>query len=193
MCGGEVPSAGIGTGIGRVCGRECMIVANDATAKGGTYYPLTVKKHLRTQKIAQQDNLPCIYLVDSGEANLPSQDEVFANCEGRDDERAGLVAHGDAVQSGELVRDQVVERDPALLAIVARVRPPRVDGADRPTKRSPSAEATSPPPQAWASGIRFGRRPRWRLTGSGSRPGYSSCAPNSAAIGAARGHPVPLN
>ncbi|MBV8574227.1 MAG: methylcrotonoyl-CoA carboxylase, partial [Acetobacteraceae bacterium] len=77
MYGGEVPSAGIITGIGRVSGRECMIVANDATVKGGTYFPITVKKHLRAQEIAQQNRLPCIYLVDSGGANLPNQDEVF--------------------------------------------------------------------------------------------------------------------
>ncbi|MCP1674686.1 3-methylcrotonyl-CoA carboxylase beta subunit [Natronocella acetinitrilica] len=77
MYGGEVPSAGIITGIGRIAGRECMIVTNDATVKGGTYYPITVKKHLRAQEIAQQNHLPCIYLVDSGGANLPSQDEVF--------------------------------------------------------------------------------------------------------------------
>ncbi len=73
----EVPSSGIITGIGRVSGRECMIVANDATVKGGTYYPVTVKKHLRAQEVAQQNHLPCIYLVDSGGANLPNQDEVF--------------------------------------------------------------------------------------------------------------------
>jgi 3-methylcrotonyl-CoA carboxylase beta subunit len=73
----DVPSAGIVTGIGRVCGTECMIVANDATVKGGTYYPLTVKKHLRAQEIAEQNRLPCIYLVDSGGAFLPRQDEVF--------------------------------------------------------------------------------------------------------------------
>jgi 3-methylcrotonyl-CoA carboxylase beta subunit len=77
MYGGEVPSAGIITGIGRVEGRECMIVANDATVKGGSYFPLTVKKHLRAQEIAEQNRLPCLYLVDSGGANLPSQDEVF--------------------------------------------------------------------------------------------------------------------
>ncbi|GAA3546927.1 carboxyl transferase domain-containing protein [Zobellella aerophila] len=73
----EVPAAGIITGIGRVSGIECMIVANDATVKGGTYYPLTVKKHLRAQEIAEQNRLPCLYLVDSGGANLPRQDEVF--------------------------------------------------------------------------------------------------------------------
>jgi len=72
-----VNSGGIVTGIGRVQGVECMIVANDATVKGGTYYPITVKKHLRAQEIAQQNKLPCIYLVDSGGANLPNQDEVF--------------------------------------------------------------------------------------------------------------------
>jgi 3-methylcrotonyl-CoA carboxylase beta subunit len=71
------PGAGLITGIGRVSGVECLIVCNDATVKGGTYYPLTVKKHLRAQEIAQQNRLPCIYLVDSGGANLPNQDEVF--------------------------------------------------------------------------------------------------------------------
>ena len=75
--GGEVPAAGIVTGIGRVAGRECMVVANDATVKGGTYYPLTVKKHLRAQEVAAENRLPCIYLVDSGGAFLPAQDEVF--------------------------------------------------------------------------------------------------------------------
>ena len=77
MYGDEVPSAGVITGIGPVNGVECMIVANDATVKGGSYYPLTVKKHLRAQEIALQNRLPCIYLVDSGGANLPTQDDVF--------------------------------------------------------------------------------------------------------------------
>jgi 3-methylcrotonyl-CoA carboxylase beta subunit len=77
----NVPAASIITGIGRVSGQECMIVANDATVKGGTYYPLTVKKHLRAQEIAAQNNLPCIYLVDSGGAFLPLQDEVFPDKE----------------------------------------------------------------------------------------------------------------
>ncbi|WMC11109.1 carboxyl transferase domain-containing protein [Oceanimonas pelagia] len=76
-----VPAAGIITGIGRVQGVECMIVANDATVKGGTYYPLTVKKHLRAQAIAERCRLPCLYLVDSGGAHLPSQDEVFPDRE----------------------------------------------------------------------------------------------------------------
>jgi 3-methylcrotonyl-CoA carboxylase beta subunit len=75
--GETIPSAGVVTGIGRVSGQECMIVANDATVKGGTYYPITVKKHLRAQEIANENNLPCIYLVDSGGAFLPKQDEVF--------------------------------------------------------------------------------------------------------------------
>ena len=76
-----IHAAGIITGIGRVSGRECLIVAHDATVKGGTYYPMTVKKHLRAQEIALQNRLPCIYLVDSGGANLPSQDEVFPDRE----------------------------------------------------------------------------------------------------------------
>jgi 3-methylcrotonyl-CoA carboxylase beta subunit len=77
MYGGEAPGAGIITGVGRVAGRECVIVANDATVKGGTYYPLTVAKHLRAQEIAAANRLPCLYLVDSGGAYLPAQDEVF--------------------------------------------------------------------------------------------------------------------
>jgi 3-methylcrotonyl-CoA carboxylase beta subunit len=77
MYDGEVPGAGIIAGIGRVSGRQVMIVCNDATVKGGTYYPLTVKKHLRAQEIAEQNRLPCVYLVDSGGANLPHQAEVF--------------------------------------------------------------------------------------------------------------------
>ena len=77
MYNNDAPSAGVIVGIGRVSGVDCMIVCNDATVKGGTYYPMTVKKHLRAQEIAQQNRLPCIYLVDSGGANLPNQDEVF--------------------------------------------------------------------------------------------------------------------
>ena len=79
--GDDVPAGGIITGIGPVEGVECVIVANDATVKGGTYYPLTVKKHLRAQEIARENNLPCIYLVDSGGAFLPRQDEVFPDKE----------------------------------------------------------------------------------------------------------------
>ncbi|MGH6771250.1 MAG: carboxyl transferase domain-containing protein [Xanthobacteraceae bacterium] len=77
MYGGDVASAGIVTGVGRVSGHDCVIVANDATIKGGTYYPVTVKKHLRAQEIARDNHLPCIYLVDSGGAFLPMQDEIF--------------------------------------------------------------------------------------------------------------------
>lgn len=77
----DLPAAGVIAGIGQVEGRDCMILCNDATVKGGTYYPLTVKKHLRAQEIAEENNLPCIYLVDSGGANLPNQDEVFADKE----------------------------------------------------------------------------------------------------------------
>ncbi|MEY3201372.1 MAG: hypothetical protein RIR70_922 [Pseudomonadota bacterium] len=77
LYGGEVSAAGVVAGIGRVSGQQCMIIANDATVKGGTYYPLTVKKHLRAQEIARENHLPCLYLVDSGGAFLPSQDEVF--------------------------------------------------------------------------------------------------------------------
>ena len=81
MYDNAAPAAGVITGIGRVKGQECVIVCNDATVKGGTYYPMSVKKHLRAQEIAQQNHLPCIYLVDSGGANLPNQDEVFPDRE----------------------------------------------------------------------------------------------------------------
>src|SRR5437762_77597 len=81
MYDGAVPAAGIVTGIGRIAGRECVLVANDATVKGGTYFPMTVKKHLRAQEIARDNRLPCLYLVDSGGAFLPAQDEVFPDRE----------------------------------------------------------------------------------------------------------------
>src|ERR1700734_2636316 len=81
MYGDEAPGSGIITGIGRVSGRECVVVANDATVKGGTYFPITVKKHLRAQEVALENRLPCIYLVDSGGAFLPMQDEVFPDRE----------------------------------------------------------------------------------------------------------------
>jgi len=77
MYDADIPAAGIITGVGRIAGTECVVVCNDATVKGGTYYPVTVKKHLRAQEIARENNLPCVYLVDSGGANLPNQDEVF--------------------------------------------------------------------------------------------------------------------
>ncbi|MBR8229454.1 methylcrotonoyl-CoA carboxylase [Burkholderia vietnamiensis] len=77
MYNDDAPGAGLITGIGRIAGRECVIVCNDATVKGGTYYPMTVKKHLRAQEIAAENRLPCVYLVDSGGANLPNQDDVF--------------------------------------------------------------------------------------------------------------------
>ncbi len=94
MYDGEAPSAGIITGVGRVAGREVVIVANDATVKGGTYYPLTVKKHLRAQEVALHNRLPCIYLVDSGGAFLPMQDEVFP-----DREHFGRIFYNQATMS----------------------------------------------------------------------------------------------
>src|SRR5204863_8759122 len=78
---GDAPAAGIITGVGRIAGRECVVVANDATVKGGTYYPMTVKKHLRAQEVALQNRLPCVYLVDSGGAFLPLQADVFPDRE----------------------------------------------------------------------------------------------------------------
>ena len=96
MYGGAVPAAGLITGIGRVMGQECMIVVNDATVKGGTYFPITVKKHLRAQEIARENNLPCIYLVDSGGANLPEQDHVFP-----DREHFGRIFYNQATMSAQ--------------------------------------------------------------------------------------------
>jgi len=90
----EAPAAGIITGVGRVSGRECVVVANDATVKGGTYYPMTVKKHLRAQEVALHNNLPCVYLVDSGGAFLPRQDEVFP-----DREHFGRIFYNQATMS----------------------------------------------------------------------------------------------
>ncbi len=94
MYDGDIHGAGIITGIGRVEGRECMIVANDATIKGGSYHPLTVKKHLRAQEIARENRLPCIYLVDSGGANLPTQTDVFP-----DREHFGRIFYNQAILS----------------------------------------------------------------------------------------------
>ncbi len=94
MYGDEAPGAGVITGIGRVSGRECVVVANDATVKGGTYYPMTVKKHLRAQEVALQNRLPCVYLVDSGGAFLPRQDEVFP-----DREHFGRIFYNQATMS----------------------------------------------------------------------------------------------
>jgi Acetyl-CoA carboxylase, carboxyltransferase component (subunits alpha and beta) len=98
MYNGEAPAAGIVTGIGLVAGQECVIVANDATVKGGTYYPLTVKKHLRAQEIAQENHLPCIYLVDSGGAFLPLQAEVFP-----DREHFGRIFYNQARMSSQRI------------------------------------------------------------------------------------------
>src|SRR5437588_1608586 len=95
MYGGDIHAAGIITGIGRVSGRECVIVCNDATVKGGTYYPITVKKHLRAQEIARENRLPSIYLVDSGGANLPNQTDVFP-----DREHFGRIFYNQATMSG---------------------------------------------------------------------------------------------
>lgn len=96
MYDNDAPAAGLITGIGRIQGIECMIVCNDPTVKGGTYYPMTVKKHLRAQEIAEQNNLPCVYLVDSGGAFLPRQDEVFP-----DRDHFGRIFYNQAVMSSK--------------------------------------------------------------------------------------------
>src|SRR6201996_7957080 len=96
LYGGDVHSASIVTGVGRIAGRECVIVANDATIKGGTYYPMTVKKHLRAQDVARQNNLPCVYMVDSGGAFLPLQDEIFP-----DERHFGRIFYNQAQMSAQ--------------------------------------------------------------------------------------------
>ncbi|RMH46665.1 MAG: methylcrotonoyl-CoA carboxylase [Alphaproteobacteria bacterium] len=96
MYDGAAPAAGMIAGVGRIMGRECMVVCNDATVKGGTYYPMTVKKHLRAQEIARENRLPCVYLVDSGGANLPNQDEVFP-----DRDHFGRIFYNQANMSAE--------------------------------------------------------------------------------------------
>src|SRR5436305_6839808 len=96
LYGGDVHSASVITGVGRISGRECIIIANDATIKGGTYYPLTVKKHLRAQDIARQNNLPCVYMVDSGGAFLPMQDEIFP-----DERHFGRIFYNQAQMSAQ--------------------------------------------------------------------------------------------
>ena len=96
MYNGDAPCAGVIAGIGRVSGVDCMVVCNDATVKGGTYYPMTVKKHLRAQEVAQQNHLPCIYMVDSGGANLPNQDDVFP-----DKEHFGRIFYNQANMSAQ--------------------------------------------------------------------------------------------
>ena len=96
MYNNDAPCAGLITGIGRVAGTECVVVCNDATVKGGTYYPMTVKKHLRAQEIARENHLPCVYLVDSGGANLPNQDEVFP-----DREHFGRIFYNQATLSAQ--------------------------------------------------------------------------------------------
>ena len=96
LYGGDVHSASVITGVGRISGRECVVVANDATIKGGTYYPMTVKKHLRAQDIARQNNLPCVYMVDSGGAFLPMQDEIFP-----DERHFGRIFYNQAQMSAQ--------------------------------------------------------------------------------------------
>ncbi|KGT76102.1 methylcrotonoyl-CoA carboxylase [Bradyrhizobium japonicum] len=96
LYGGDVHSASVITGVGRIAGRECVIVANDATIKGGTYYPMTVKKHLRAQDVARQNNLPCVYMVDSGGAFLPLQDEIFP-----DERHFGRIFYNQAQMSSQ--------------------------------------------------------------------------------------------
>ena len=137
MYGDESPGAGIITGIGRVSGRECVIVANDATVKGGTYYPMTVKKHLRAQEIALQNLLPCIYLVDSGGAFLPRQDEVFP-----DREHFGRIFFNQATMSGKGI--------PQVAAMERTMRSASSSSSARWSVTPDTRECRSPPPSSSA-------------------------------------------
>ncbi len=122
MYEGEAPGAGIITGIGRVEGRECVIICNDATVKGGTYYPMTVKKHLRAQEVALENHLPCIYLVDSGGANLPHQSEIFP-----DREHFGRIFYNQANMSAkgipQIAGSWALARPAAPMCLRCRMRP----------------------------------------------------------------------
>src|ERR1700721_222138 len=113
MYDAESPGASIVTGIGRIEGREAVIVANDATVKGGTYYPITVKKHLRAQEIAIENHLPCVYLVDSGGAFLPLQSEVFP-----DREHFGRIFYNQARMSAMGIAQIAVAIDPCTAGVV---------------------------------------------------------------------------
>jgi 3-methylcrotonyl-CoA carboxylase beta subunit len=143
MYNDDAPGAGLITGIGRISSRECMIVCNDPTVKGGTYYPLTVKKHLRAQEIAAENRLPCVYLVDSGGANLPNQDEVFP-----DRDHFGRIFYNQANMSAAGIPQIAVVMGPARRA-APMCRP-------CPTKRSSSKSRALFFSQARRS---FARRP----------------------------------
>uniref|UniRef100_A0A3P9LYN8 methylcrotonoyl-CoA carboxylase n=1 Tax=Oryzias latipes TaxID=8090 RepID=A0A3P9LYN8_ORYLA len=127
----EVPAGGIITGIGRVSGVECVVVANDATVKGGTYYPVTVKKHLRAQEIAQQNHLPCIYLVDSGGANLPRQADVFP-----DRDHFGRIFYNQARLSSEAIAQVIFTKLFLSPATGEEVSAEDLGGADLHCKKS---------------------------------------------------------
>ena len=134
MYGNESPAAGIITGVGKIHGHDIMVICNDATVKGGTYYPITVKKHLRAQEIAEQNGLPCVYLVDSGGAFLPKQDEIFPD---RDDfgriffNQARLSALGIPQIAAVLAHDAHVVADSAHEASTERVTIHRGDRRHR--------------------------------------------------------------
>ena len=136
---GDIHAAGVITGVGRVSGRECVIVCNDATIKGGTYYPMTVKKHLRAQEIARENRLPCIYLVDSGGANLPHHTEVFP-----DREHFGRIFYNQATLSS-LGIPQVA----AVHGLVHGRRRLRAGHVGRVHHRAPARAPSSSPARRW--------------------------------------------
>ena len=183
------PAPGIITGIGRVAGRECVVVANDATVKGGTYYPMTVKKHLRAQEIALENRLPCIYLVDSGGAFLPMQDEVFPDREhfGRifynqatmsaprhpaDRRRARLVHRRRRVRPGDERRD----RDRPRPGHDLPRRPAAGEGGDRRGRHRRGAGRRRRAP----AGLRGHRPPRRRRRARAARSSATSSPPSPA-------------
>ena len=134
----DIHAAGVITGIGRISGRECVVVCNDATIKGGTYFPMTVKKHLRAQEIARENRLPCIYLVDSGGANLPQHTEVFP-----DREHFGRIFYNQATLSS-LGVPQIACVMGSCTAGGAYVRPCRTRASSCARIRAPSSSAARP-------------------------------------------------
>ena len=187
------PAPGIVTGVGVIEGRRCVVVANDATVKGGTYYPITVKKHLRAQEVALQNRLPCVYLVDSGGAFLPMQDEVFPDREhfGRiffnqatmsargdpaDQRGHGLLHRGRRLRAGDERRD----RDRARAGHDLPRRPAAGEGGDRARRSPPRSSAAATSTRACRASSTTSPRTtttRWRSCARSSRRCRAPAAP----------------
>jgi 3-methylcrotonyl-CoA carboxylase beta subunit len=171
MYDGTAPAAGMVCGIGRVMGQEVVVVANDATVKGGTYFPMTVKKHLRAQEVARENNLPCIYLVDSGGAFLPLQDEVFP-----DKEHFGRIFYNQARMSAENI-PQVAVVMGSCTAGGAYVPAMSDESVKSSTRRRWAAPTCTPRCRAWPTISRrtTGTRCRSRATSSADSTGARCC------------------